>query len=401
MFDILKNKIKGFTDKLKQKIGAEPQAEKVQAEEKQADAEIIEKSPLPEETFAEEPIEEKPAELEEPESLEKPAAEPAKETQKITEVQKNGSIDLEKLKVDDKREIKASVSATSQLKSFFSSHIVISEKDIDELLYDFELALLESDVDQDTATFLCEKIKKELVGKKIPKGKEFDNFIKQEIKNVFAESICVEHQNILSLIKNKTEKPFVILFLGPNGAGKSTSMAKLTNLLQKNNLSVIWSASDTFRAAAIEQLEKHAERLNVRLVKHKYGSDPAAVAFDAVSSAKAKKIDLVLIDSAGRQDTNQNLMEELKKIVRVIKPDLKIFVGEALSGRSLLEQAKVFDKELSIDGFILTKIDTDTKGGTSISLLHTLKKPIFYIGIGQGYDDLLEFSNEFIVDRIV
>ena len=186
MFDILKNKIKGFTDKLKQKIGAEPQAEKVQAEEKQADAEIIEKSPLPEETFAEEPIEEKPAELEEPESLEKPAAEPAKETQKITEVQKNGSIDLEKLKVDDKREIKASVSATSQLKSFFSSHIVISEKDIDELLYDFELALLESDVDQDTATFLCEKIKKELVGKKIPKGKEFDNFIKQEIKNVFA-----------------------------------------------------------------------------------------------------------------------------------------------------------------------------------------------------------------------
>ncbi|PIU21448.1 MAG: signal recognition particle-docking protein FtsY [Candidatus Diapherotrites archaeon CG08_land_8_20_14_0_20_34_12] len=429
MFDILRNKIKGFTDRLKQKINLEQgQTEKKPKSqepflEEQSEKSDISQSPLPEEPpFAEsaEPLEEKEekipkseekilelekeTELLPPEAAEKPpetAEEPsetAEETSEIKEIEKK---ELDRLKVEDKREIKAAVSATSKIKSFFSSQIALSEKDLDNLLYDFELALLESDVDQDTSTFLCGKIKKELLGKKIPKGKDFDNFIKQEIKKVFAESITVEHQNIISLIKTKTDKPFVILFLGPNGAGKSTSMAKLTNILQKKNFSVIWSASDTFRAAAIEQLEKHAERLNVRLIKHKYGSDPAAVAFDAVNAAKAKKIDVVLIDSAGRQDTNQNLMEELKKIVRVIKPDLKIFVGEALSGRSLLEQAKVFDKELNIDGFVLTKIDTDTKGGTSISLLHTIKKPIFYVGIGQGYDDLIEFNSDFIVNRIV
>jgi len=163
----------------------------------------------------------------------------------------------------------------------------------------------------------------------------------------------------------------------------------------------VLAAAVTFRAASIEQIEKHAEKLGVRVVKHQYGADPAAVAFDAIKAAESKKIDVVLIDSAGRQETNKNLMEELKKIVRVAKPDLKLYVGEAFTGQALLNQATEFDKHLGLDGFVLTKIDTDTKGGTAISLLYKLKKPVVFIGTGQRYEDLVEFKPEYILDRVI
>lgn len=301
----------------------------------------------------------------------------------------------------EKRELKAKVSAFGKLKSVFKKYVELSESDLSGLLSDLELALLESDVNQDSAEAICKRIKNDLLGKKIPKGEDFDSFIQQEIKKILSELMQTEKIDLLERIFEKKEKPFVILFLGPNGAGKTTSIAKLTAYLQKYNLSIIWSASDTFRAASIEQLETHAQKLNVRVVKHKYGADPAAVAFDAVNAAKAKNIDVVLIDSAGRQETNKNLMEELKKLNRVSKPDLKIFVGEALAGKAFLEQAKTYNEFLSIDGFILTKIDTDTKGGTSISLLHELKKPILFIGTGQHYNDFQEFTPEYILERVI
>ena len=206
-----------------------------------------------------------------------------------------------------------------------------------------------------------------------------------------------EHINVLDIKK----KPLKILFLGPNGAGKTTSIAKLANYFMKNDKTVILAAGDTFRAAAIDQIEEHAKKLGVKLIKHNYGSDPTAVAFDAVKAAEAKGIDVVLIDSAGRQDTNKNLLDELKKMQRVIKPDLKLYVGEAYTGQALLQQATEFNNKIGIDGFILTKIDTDVKGGTAISLLYTLKKPIVFVGTGQRYEDLLEFKPEFIIDRIL
>ena len=168
-----------------------------------------------------------------------------------------------------------------------------------------------------------------------------------------------------------------------------------------NKKSVIVAAGDTFRAASIEQLEEHAKNIGVKVIKHQYGADPAAVGFDAVKAAEAKKIDVVLIDTAGRQDTNKNLLEELKKIDRVVKPDLKLYVGEAYTGQALLQQASEFNDAIWLDGFVLTKIDTDTKGGTAISLLYKLKKPILFVGTGQRYEDLLEFKPEFIIDRIL
>lgn len=301
--------------------------------------------------------------------------------------------------VPEKREIKAKLSLGSSVKSIITGHVHIGEKDLKNLLWELELSLLEADVEQETAQEITSEIHKELVGENVPKN-EFDSFVKNKIREILRNVMQAEKVDILEKVSEK-DGPLVILFLGPNGAGKTTTIAKIAHLLQKNGKKVILAASDTFRAASIEQLETHASRLGVRVVKHNYGSDPAAVAFDAVKAAQAKGFDAVLIDSAGRQDTNKNLMRELEKISRVIKPDLKIFIGEALSGQNLLHQASEFDKTLGIDGFILTKIDTDAKGGTTISLIYKLKKPVLFVGTGQEYEDLKEFSPEYIIERVV
>ena len=298
------------------------------------------------------------------------------------------------------RELRAKVSLGGKLKSFFTGTVTVSEKEISGLLEELELALLEADVEPETAERVCAGIKKELAGKKIDRN-GFEEAIKAEIRKSLLETMAVESIDICAMAKSKAEKPFVVLFLGPNGAGKTTTIAKIAHYLKKRGLESVLAASDTFRAASIEQIGVHAERLGLRVVKHNYGSDPAAVAFDAVQAAKAKGIPVVLVDSAGRQETNKNLMKEIEKIVRVVKPDLKLFVGEALAGHSLIEQAREFDKAVGLDGFVLTKIDTDAKGGTTISLIYNLKKPVVFIGTGQGYDDLLEFRPEFIVDRAV
>ncbi|MFH1663315.1 MAG: signal recognition particle-docking protein FtsY [archaeon] len=310
-----------------------------------------------------------------------------------TWAQKKAETDLLK-----ERELKAKVSLTSGIKKFFTGKIKIEEKDVKDFLEEFELALLESDVEQQTAEKIVKEIKKELIGKEIS-GKNISEELKKEIALILERIMDAPQINLKEKMSSK--KPFVILFLGPNGAGKTTSIAKIAFKFKKQGTTVILAAADTFRAASIEQIEKHSERIGVRLVKHQYGSDPAAVAFDAVKAAEAKNIDLVLIDSAGRQDTNMNLMNELKKIDKVVKPDLKIFVGEAMAGNSLFLQAKEFNEKIGFDGFILTKIDTDAKGGTAISLVSELKKPVIFVGTGQGYEDLIEFTPKFITDRII
>ncbi len=296
------------------------------------------------------------------------------------------------------REIKAKVSLASGIKKFFTGKIKIEEKDVKDFLDEFELALMEADVEQNTAEKIIKEIKNSLIGKEVS-GKDINQELKKEIALIIEKIINIPSFSLDEKMKNK--KPFVILFLGPNGAGKTTSISKLAFRFKEKGKKVVLAAADTFRAASIEQIEKHSEKIGVRLVKHQYGSDPAAVAFDAVKAAEAKDFDLVLIDSAGRQETNTNLMNELKKIDRVVKPDLKIFVGEALSGNALFAQAKEFNEKIGLDGFILTKIDTDAKGGTAISLINGIKKPVLFVGTGQGYKDLIEFTPQFITERII
>ncbi|MCK9292779.1 signal recognition particle-docking protein FtsY [archaeon] len=288
----------------------------------------------------------------------------------------------------------------SKLKSIFSSKIKLSEKEITDFLEDFEFSLLEADVSIDSASAIISSLKENLTKSSFSKNNLLED-IKTEIKKALLNLLDVDCDINNYLPKESLQGPLIVLIIGPNGAGKTTTIAKLANKFKKENKSVVLSSSDTFRAGSIDQLEIHSQRLGVKIIKQKYGSDPAAVAFDSVASAKAHGNDVVLIDTAGRQDTNINLMQELSKIKRVVKPHLTIYIAESQSGQAIVEQIEKFDKEIGVTGVILTKLDTDPKGGTAISILHDLKKPIFYVGTGQEYDNLEEFSSKYILERII
>ncbi|MBO8174631.1 MAG: signal recognition particle-docking protein FtsY [Thermococcus sp.] len=277
----------------------------------------------------------------------------------------------------------------------------IKEKDVEEALWDLELELLEADVALEVVEELKEKIKQQLVGRKVKIGTDKKKIVEDAVRNAVLEVLTPERKiDLLEMIKSKKEKPFVIVFVGFNGSGKTTTIAKLAHWLKKHGLSVVIAASDTFRAGAIEQVEEHARRVGVKVIKHRYGADPAAVAYDAIQHAKARGIDVVLIDTAGRNELNRNLMDEMKKIVRVTKPDLVIFVGDALAGNAIIEQARQFNEAVKIDGVILTKLDADARGGAALSISHAIGAPILFVGIGQSYDDLKEFDEKWMIEKI-
>ncbi len=287
------------------------------------------------------------------------------------------------------------------LQSRLTGSVRLRADQVEPALTDLEWALAEADVDLDTAEKIKSNLRKKLVDHPLDARNGVEHAVHEQIRQTLIEMTNVPPIDVPTRIREKKDKPFVILLLGPNGAGKTTSMAKLTAYLKQQNLSVVWSASDTFRAASIEQLEVHGQRLGVRVIKHAYGSDPAAVAFDAIASGKKTGADAVLLDSAGRQETNANLMNELGKLKRVAKPDLTLYVGESYAGQALLDQAREFDQKLGLDGLILTKLDADPKGGTLLSLVAELHKPVLFIGTGQEYDDWEPFDSKKLVDRIL
>ncbi len=349
---------------------------------------------VPKQESVEIPKEEKKTEqVKEP----KPMETPKPIQPKPVEEKKPGPIKIEKK--EEKKPFSVNLSLGSKVRSFISNEVEIRESDVKELTDNLNLSLLESDVSFEVAEHIVQDINSKLIGMKVPKN-SLSTSIKNSVKESLIDVLSVEGIDLLSEVKNK-EKPVKILLIGPNGAGKTTTMAKLANMFMKNNLSCVFSASDTFRAAAIEQAEKHGEKLGIRVIKHKYGSDPTAVAFDSVNYARANNIDVVLIDSAGRQETNRNLLDEMKKISRVVAPDFKIFIGESIAGNALVEQVKSFSGAIGLDGVILTKLDCDAKGGTALSLAKATGVPILYFGIGQAYDDLLPFDAENIADQIM
>jgi len=294
-------------------------------------------------------------------------------------------------------------SLLTRIQGFVFPTVTVKESDVRDVLEDLELQLIEADVAMPVAQAITSELKEKLVGQQI-KYSEFDAFVKKNILDSIKDIMTQKTIDIVSFVREELaagKKPVKILFVGPNGHGKTTTIAKIAHLLTKNGLSCVLSASDTFRAAAIEQTVEHGRRLNVPVIKHQYGSDPSAVAFDAVKYAEAHDTDVVLIDTAGRQETSRNLIEQLKKIERVAAPHLRIFIGEGIVGHAIIQQVSEFNEAIKIDGVILTKVDCDTKGGSVISIKKATGVPILYLAVGQGYDDLVLFDENFVLSKLM
>lgn len=291
---------------------------------------------------------------------------------------------------------------TSGLLSFVS-YKTISDKDIDDILFDLEMSLLEGDVALEVAEEIIQEVKEDLVGRKIRRRSDVAEHTREALRKALSNILDVESKNIKLMVEEAREKgsPLKIMFVGINGTGKTTTISKIADFYVKNGYSPVIAASDTFRAGAIEQITHHADKIGVKIIKHQKGADPAAVAYDAVSHAQAQGKELVLIDTAGRMQTNVNLMDEMKKIKRVVKPDLIVFVGDALTGNDAVEQARKFDEAVGIDGIILTKADADAKGGAALSIGYVIQKPILFLGTGQSYSDIIEFKPEWMLDQIL
>jgi fused signal recognition particle receptor len=282
--------------------------------------------------------------------------------------------------------------------------IELKPENLRPLLSDFKMNLVENDVALPVAELVCNEMEKRLDKVQVKRLEDRKKIVEKNLREVLLETMQTNRKiDLLKAVQEKRNsgEPYIIVFVGINGTGKTTTIAKVCRFFNKNGYSVVIACSDTYRAGSIEQLEEHAKRLGTKMIKHAYGADPAAVAYDTISHAKAHGINVVLIDTAGRMQTNQNLMNELAKIKRVVNPDLTILTGDSLIGNDAVMQAEEFNKCVGIDATILTKVDADVKGGSALSVTHVTQKPILFIGTGQRYDDLEEFNPERFVQMIL
>ena len=371
MFSKLKDKIKGWTEKVSKKSVEQEQIETKEEilEKVKKDSGLKKKVPLS-------------AKL-------KPDLKKLKETKESPE-----PFEEKPLISEDKGFFKKVASKIQKIK--------ITEKEFEVYSEELEMLLLENNVALEVAEKIIKKLKEKIVGEELLK-KEIEEEIKDSFKEIIRE-ILIEPFNLSEKIKEKSldqsKEPYVILFCGINGTGKTTTIAKIARSLKEQNISCVIAAADTFRAASIEQIKKHGDNLGIKVISNEYGSDPASVGFDAIRYAKKNLINCVLIDTAGRMHTSKNLLKEIEKIARICKPDAKIFVGESITGNDVIEQVRSFDWEISIDGIILTKADIDEKGGTALSVGYVTKKPILYLGTGQEYDKIEPFSKEKFIKKL-
>ena len=289
-------------------------------------------------------------------------------------------------------------------KSFFqkikekAGKVKITENDFEKYNEELEVLLLENNVAFEVVDKIIKSLKEQIVGKEFLR-KEIDGQIRDAFRDIIS-SILVKPFDLTNKIRMEEKKPYVILFFGINGSGKTTTIAKLARFLESQKISCVMAAADTFRAASIEQLKEHGKRIKVDVIAHEYGSDPASVGFDAINYAKKKGADVVLIDTAGRMHTEKNLIREMEKISRVCHPDLKIFIGESITGNDATEQARAFSNDIGIDGIILAKSDIDEKGGTALSVGYVTKKPILFLGTGQSYSAIEPFDREKFLNNL-
>ncbi|MCS7110726.1 MAG: signal recognition particle-docking protein FtsY [Ignisphaera sp.] len=302
----------------------------------------------------------------------------------------------------------------SKLKSIFKnlskqlsdalSYKAIDERDIEEFCSKIFIDLIEADVAYDVAESIVESIRRNLKGLKIPRSVDTEEYMSEilyrSLHDILSGGVAPD---FLETIRNVIAKDSIakIMFMGINGVGKTTTIAKVAYMLKQSGIRPVIVAADTFRAGAQEQLRKHCEKLGLPFIGGKYGADPAAVAFDGVVYAQKNRFNVVLIDTAGRMHVDVDLMNELKKIVGVIKPHLKILIVDALTGNDSVEQVKRFDEAVGVDSVILTKVDADASGGAALSVIIGVGKPVLYLGIGQGYDDLIRYDPDAILKMLL
>lgn len=282
----------------------------------------------------------------------------------------------------------------------------LNEKSLEEPVKELVDLMIQNEVGVAAAEEIGRKLTIELLNTEATRFMDIRPVVAQALRKSIESILTPEGSDfdLIQAIKQKRKEeaePYIIVILGINGTGKTTSLAKLGHKLKKNKISVVFAAGDTFRAGAIEQLSKHGENVGINTIKHQQGGDAAAVAIDAIDHAFAKDIDVVIIDTAGRMQNNDNLVRELEKIIRNAEPDLKLFVGDSLAGNDIIKQVSVFHDRVGVDGIIMTKVDSDVKGGAAISVTHAIQRPILYLGVGQGYDDLMEFTPDYLSKQIV
>lgn len=400
MFGFLKDKIKSAISNIKKEVVEEEKLEEEvieQIEEKQTKKKEPKTKPAKKIETKKEKTEIKEKKKIEDKKEEQEKKEKVKETKKVKE---------EKTEETPKETIEEK---PQEKKSFFrkitekiSKPVLskkLSEEQFEKIFWDLELGMIESNV----ALEVIEKIKEDLRLDLVEKSFNvfsIDKEIQKSLERSIQEILSFEVPNLIEKINSFNKKPVIICFFGINGSGKTTTIAKIGKMIKDSGKNVVISASDTFRAAAIDQLEEHANKIGIKMIKHDYGADAAAVAFDTIEHAKAHNIDVVLIDTAGRSHSNANLMDELAKIMRVAKPDIKIFVGDSLTGNDMVEQAKIYSEKIGVDGLILTKTDADEKGGAIISASYITQKPILFLGTGQSYSDLIKFNKKEILSKL-
>ena len=394
MFNKLREKLKSWTEGLIKKAVVE--------EVKEASKKIVLKEPIKvkkwhikkEKKVKSKKVSKKEIE-EEIKSIEEHKFIEAKPKTYDKEERQLGNKILEDIKTEEKEK-------ESFFKKIFSkiTKIKISEENFEAYSNDLEMLLLENNVAVEVSERIIKQLKENIVGKEFLK-KEIEFQIKETLKDIIYK-ILVEPFDLIDKIRLKRadNKPYIILFCGINGTGKTTTIAKLGNLLKEKKLSCVIAAGDTFRAASIEQIKKHGNKLGIEVISHEYGSDPASVGFDAIKYAEKNHIDVVLIDTAGRMHTEKNLMAQIEKIAKVCHPDIKLFIGESITGNDIIEQIRIFNESVNIDGIILAKADVDEKGGTALSVGYTTGKPILYLGTGQEYKDLEPFNKNKFVESL-
>ncbi|MFC6827005.1 signal recognition particle-docking protein FtsY [Halopelagius fulvigenes] len=304
----------------------------------------------------------------------------------------------EALKKEDKK--KSGAGRLKRAAAFATGKIIIEEEDLEDPLWELEMALLESDVEMTVAEEILQTIRDKMIGETRAQVDTTGELVSEALHDALYDVISVGQFDFDQRVR-EAEKPVTIIFTGVNGVGKTTSIAKMARYFEERGLSTILANGDTYRAGANEQIQKHADNLDKKLISHEQGGDPAAVLYDGVEFAEAHDIDVVLGDTAGRLHTSNDLMAQLEKIDRVVDPDMTLFVDEAVAGQDAVQRSKKFNDAAEIDGTILTKADADSNGGAAISIAYVTGKPILFLGVGQDYDDIERFDPERMVNRLL